>query len=227
MRTKRYISLFLAGLMALSLAGCGAVKKDKEKDGDMTIRPAQLSEEENALVELLGLELENYHMFDFQVEGTQSIHLRAYELVEGDWECVAHPVSGFTDPTGRLALTFGKMTEGVRMACRSKSGSLSMEFVMEADENAPNLIYATSTLTGSAPIELDQEIPLAIQIATTQSEIHSYDVQYFGMPREYAKYGYEHVYAITVTFSKSAPSEPLQDTSAAPKPEEPTPSPEG
>lgn len=35
------------------------------------------------------------------------------------------------------------------------------------------------------------------------------------MPREYAKHGYEHVYAITVTFSAGAASEPLPESSPA------------
>jgi len=230
MRTKRYVSLLLALVMGLTLAAC---KGDADgKIAETSIHPAQFTEEEQALMDLLGISMDNYYIFDFQLAGqnakdVQSIHLRAYELMEGGWECVAHPVSGFTDPTGRLALTFGKMTEGVRMACLSKSGSLSTEFVMEADENAPNLIYATSVLTGSPSFELEEEVPLVLQIATSKNEIISYQVEYFGMPRELAKHGYEHVYAITVTFSKSAPSEPLQDGSAAPEPEAPTPSPEG
>lgn len=47
MRAKRYISLFLGLLMALSLTACGADKdKDKEGGNGMTIAPAQLTEEE-------------------------------------------------------------------------------------------------------------------------------------------------------------------------------------
>ena len=57
------------------------------------------------------------------------------------------------------------------------------------------------------------------QIATTQNEFVTYDVDYFGMPRELAKGGYEHVYAITVTFSASEPSQQLDEPSAQPSPE--------
>jgi len=200
MRTKRYLSLLLSALTALSLAGCGAVK-NKKTDGDMAIRPAQLSEEENALVELLGLELENYHMFDFQVEGAKSVQITAYELAGGEWSCFTTARGAFVpDGAGRVALMFGKMNEGVSVRYQGESGSGRVQFAMPGGDSA-GMFYATSTLTSPAPVELEQEIPLAIQIATTQSEIHSYDVQYFGMPREYAKYGYEHVYAITVTFS--------------------------
>ena len=55
----------------------------------------------------------------------------------------------------------------------------------------------------------------SVQIATTKNEIRSYEVGYFHMPREYAKHGYEHVYAITVTFSAGAASEPLPESSPA------------
>ena len=86
---------------------------------------------------------------------------------------------------------------------------------MAAGDDAAAVTFATSTLTESAKIELDQEIPLAVQIATTKNEIRSYEVGYFHMPREYAKHGYEHVYAITVTFSAGAASEPLPEASPA------------
>ena len=223
MWAKRCVSLLLAAALALSLAGCGANgDKDKNKGGAMTIAPAQLSEEEQAVADLLALGMESYHIFDFQVEGAKSIHLRAYELSDGEWNCAEHGVLEAAGGAGRVALTFGKMTEGVRMACKDAAGIFSSEVTMAAGDDAASMTFATSTLTESAKIELDQEIPLAVQIATTKNEIRSYEVGYFHMPREYAKHGYEHVYAITVTFSASAPSEPLADVSAAPS-SEPSP----
>ena len=222
MWAKRCVSLLLAAALALSLAGCGANgDKDKNKGGAMTIAPAQLKEEQ-ALADLLALGMESYHIFDFQVEGAKSIHLRAYELSDGEWNCAEHGVLEAAGGAGRVALTFGKMTEGVRMACKDAAGIFSSEVTMAAGDDAASMTFATSTLTESAKIELDQEIPLAVQIATTKNEIRSYEVGYFHMPREYAKHGYEHVYAITVTFSASAPSEPLADVSAAPS-SEPSP----
>jgi len=224
MRTKRYISLLLAALMALSLAGCGA-KDDKKTEGDMTVRPAQLSEEENALVELLGVELGNYHIFDFQVEGAKSVQIAAYELVGDEWSPVTAGGGTFIqEGAGRIALMFGKMNEGVSVRYQGENGGGGTKFAMPGGDSA-GMFYATSTLTSSTPVELEQEVPLAIQIATTQSEIHSYDVQYFGMPREYAKHGYEHVYAITVTFSGQSQGDAGPGPSAAPPSGEPSPSP--
>ena len=160
MWAKRCVSLLLAAALALSLAGCGANgDKDKNKGGAMTIAPAQLSEEEQALADLLALGMESYHIFDFQVEGAKSIHLRAYELSDGEWNCAEHGVLEAAGGAGRVALTFGKMTEGVRMACKDAAGIFSSEVTMAAGDDAASMTFATSTLTESAKIELDQEIP--------------------------------------------------------------------
>lgn len=217
MRTKRYISLLLAALMALSLTACGK-GEDKSGHAATSIYPAKLTAEEEALISLLGIGMDPYRIFDFQMgsetQGVQSIRLRAYELVGGDWSCVADTSRTFTDSVGRLALTFGKMTEGVQMAWQSENNSGGTSFTMEAGEGEAGLIYATSVLTNSPSMGFDEEIPLALQIATSKNEFSTYDVDYFGMPRELAKHNYEHVYAITVTFSKEQAEEP---TVAAPQ----------
>lgn len=216
MRTKRYLSLLLAALMGLTLTACGAALK-KDKKASMSIQPAQLSEEETALMELLDIDPADYRLFDFNESGAKSIRLRAYELSDGEWDCVAHSAYETVDGEGRIALTFGKMTEGVRMAHRDGTGIGSHEFAMEAGDTS-GMTFTTSVLGEAKTIELDQEIPLAIQIVTSKNEIRSYDVSYFGMPREYAKHDYEHVYAITVTFTAKAASELLDAPSAEPSP---------
>ncbi|MDE6261532.1 MAG: hypothetical protein K2M42_11890 [Oscillospiraceae bacterium] len=216
MWTKRYLSLLLVALMALTLTACGAALK-KDKNTAMNIQPVQLSEEEAGLMELLDIDPSAYRIFDFDVAGAQSIRLRAYELVNGEWECVTHGAQEAANGTGRIALTFGKMTEGGRMACKDSSGVFAQEFTMKADGTS-GMAFATSVLTDMSSIELDQEIPLALQVATSKSEFSTYSVDYFGMPRELAKHDYEHVYAITVTFSTKAASELLDVPSAEPSP---------
>ena len=220
MRTKRYLSLLLAVLMGLTLTACGA-GKDKKKDAAMTIAPTQLSEEEAALMELLDIDPAAYRIFDFDVSGAKSVRLRAYELVDGAWNCVVHSAYETVGGEGRIALTFGKMTEGVRMAHRDGAGLGAQEFTMEAGD-AAGMTFATSALADSAKIELDGEIPLVLQVATSKSEFSTCGVEYFGMPRELVKRGYEHIYAITVTFSAKAASEPL-DAPSAPPSAEPSP----
>lgn len=232
MRKKRIAALALAALMALGLAGCGADKEKKDdKDETMSIRPVELTPEEAALVELLDISMSSHRMFDFQMgedSGVKSIMLRAYELENGGWRELSTQAQPFSDPAGRIALTFGKMPEGVKMAVQSESGVAIDSFapVLEGDPSA--MTYATSVLTGPSAIEFDEEMPLALQVATSKSEFSTYSVDYFGMPRELAKHDYDHVYAITVTFSRKpvtdivqsiAPGIPEDEPSAEPGPE--------
>lgn len=223
MRAKRYISLLLAAALALSLAGCGMMDKGKKKDGsgDMAIQPAQLSEEETALTELLSLEMKSYRIFDFQVSGAKSVKISAYELVDGEWSSVTTGLGDFApEGPGRIALMFGKMNEGVSVRYQGGHGGGGAQFAMPGGDST-GLFYATSVLTDVTTVELEKEIPLAIQIATSQSEIDSYYVNFFEMPRELAKHGYEHVYAITVAFSEKTPAQLDQaPPSAEPSPAE-------
>ena len=204
MRRKRCLALLLGAVMALSLCACAG------KDPDMSIQPAQLTEEENRLLELLDVGMEQYRIFDFTVsDKVQSIQINTYELKNGMWEVV---VGGgghaFTDPKGRLALRFGKLTEGLGTALQGETCHNSVSYTLPPQEDGAAMSYATSALSRSIPAAYDQEIPLVIQVATTKSEIHTYDVDYFNRPEEYAKLGYEHVYAITVLFSRDPVSTP-------------------
>ena len=223
MRTKRYAALFLAAALALALCGCGAGKgSEKNKNGAMTIQPAQLTEAESALMELLAVQMDNYRIFDFRLKensGVQSMRLAVYELEDGDWRAIAQADRAFTDPEGRIALTVGKITDGVTTAVQSASGGGSDTYTPIPEDDVSGMAFATSKLSGPTAIELDQEIPLMLQVATAKSEFTTYDVDYFGMPRELAKHGYEHVYAVTVMFSEKTPAQLDQ----APPPADPSP----
>lgn len=53
----------------------------------------------------------------------------------------------------------------------------------------------------------EEEIPLAVQIITSNNQIMSYQVDYFHSPEEYEKLGYEGVFAITIRFSQKTVGE--------------------
>lgn len=229
MGRKRVAALLLAALMALGLAGCGADdSKDKDKDEANTIAPAQLSEEEQNLAQLLGLGMESYHIFEFQAGGAQSLQLNTYELVDGHWSRIQGGGGAeLTVETGRIALSFGKITDGVRLAFQTEGQIISTTIWPEPGDNVSGMTFATSALDGTQTIELEQEIPLVLQVATSKNEVRVYPVDYFGMPRELDKHGYEHVYAITVMFSEKAVGDLSQNVpSAAPGEPSAEPSPE-
>lgn len=224
MRTKRYISLLLAALMALSLAACGG-DKDKKEEGGMTIAPAQLSEEEQKLAQLLDLGMESHHMFEFEADGAKFLQLNVYELVDGDWKLIQGGGGAeLAGSKGRIALTFGKITDGVRLAFQTEQDYAATSYQPIPEDDVSNMAFVTSALDREgAAIELDKEIPLVLQAATSKSEVRMYQVDYFEMPRELAKTGYEHIYAITAVFSaqrlEAAPSVPSAEPPAEPSPE--------
>lgn len=218
MKMKRLASLFLAALLALPLAGCGM---GAGSGAAMEIFPAQLTAEEEKLAELLEVELDSYRVFDFHIgsgskKAVQTIQLAIYELVDGEWKASFLGQEAFLDADGRLALSFGKLTEGVRVAVQSEGGSTARSFTIRPEEDAADMVaYLTTVLSETTEMEFDKEVPLVVQIATSKSEINSTDVNGFYTPAQYIKYGYEHVYAITVMFSQKTVAELERDAQAA------------
>ena len=215
MRLKRYCVLLLTLLLALSAAGCGVTGH-----AAMSVYPAQLSAEEEALTKLLDVNMDSYRIFNFQMEegkknGVQSIQVTLYELEGDKWTVKVQDQRAFSDASGRLALNFGKITEGVHLTVQSENAFESLTLEPKSEGDTSSMSCTTSVLTDSAVVELDEETPLAIQIVTSKNDITSYGVQYFDMPREYAKHGYEHVYAVTLMFSQKTVYE-LADSAVVP-----------
>lgn len=220
MRTKRYIALLLAALMALALTACGAALK-KDKKASMTIAPAQLSEEERQLAELLALGMDSYRIFDFQAKDAKSLEFNVYELADGEWSRLPGGGGvGLSAEDGRIALTFGKMTDGVELTVQAGGANYSASVQIEPKDNVSGMTFATSSLDDAAAIELEQEIPLVLQVVTSKNEVRMYKVDYFGMPRELGKQDYEHVYAVTVTFSAQELGGASGPASAEPSPKD-------
>mgnify|MGYP000031610531 CR=1 FL=1 len=184
-------------LLVLILSGCA-------KNEGMYVEPAQLTQEEEEIAELLGLNTE-HRIFDFVLDDTvQTVSVHVYELENGGWS----QISGgggldFSDCTsGRIALGFDRIASGVRIALQSDKNKSITSYKTETEEES--LGRATTVLHDRTEVVYDQEIPLVLQIETAKNEIRSYDVSYFNSPEEYEKAGYEHVYAITILFSQEA-----------------------
>ena len=215
MRLKRYCSLLLAVLLALSASGCGGTSY-----APMSVSPAKLSDEEAALAQLLDVSMDSYRIFDFKPDGkgksgVKSVQIALYELEGGEWTVKIRGQRALPDASGRLALSFGKITEGVSLTVQSENVFESLSLEPELPDDTSSMSYTTSMLTESAMMDMDKETPLAIQIVTSKSDIISYGVQYFEMPREYARHNYEHVYAVTLMFSQKTVYE-LADSAANP-----------
>lgn len=192
---KKILALWL--LLTLLLCGCA------ESGPAMYIRPAELTEEELAIVDLMGIDMER-KIYDFKVDETvQRISINAYELIDGKWDLFFGGGGRvFTDTEGRMLLDFENLEEGLRESIQSENCNGSTSWKSDAWEDLSGTQRATSLLAQQTEIVYEQEIPLAVQIVTTKNEIRSYDPSFFFHPEDYEKYGYDHVYAVTVLFSQ-------------------------
>lgn len=193
--------LALLTLLALVLSGCTA-----EAAPEMYVEPAQLSEEEEAVAKLLGADTDQ-HLFDVVLDGTaKTVSVNTYVLEDGKWELLSGGggmalKEGVKE--GRMAFGFEDLRGEYREAVQFGKDFTAVKYGSPDDLDDPEgMGRATALLSGRTEIVYEQEIPLAIQINTTKNEVRSYDTEYFFQPEEYEKYGYEHVYALTVTFSQ-------------------------
>ena len=187
-------------LLAL-LAGCSA-----EAAPAMYIQPAELNEEEEAVAKLLGADTDQY-IYDVVLDGTaKTVSVNSYVLEDGEWRLVTGGggmalKDGVKE--GRMAFGF----EDLRGECR-EAFQFGKEFTAvkygssEEPDDPEGMGRTTALLSGRTEIVYEKEIPLAVQINTARNEVLSYDPEYFFQPEAYEEQNYEHVYALTVTFSQ-------------------------
>ena len=203
---KKLIVLMLAMVGLLSMVGCSDIEKTAEK---MYIEPAQLTEEEEKIAALLGLDTQQ-KIYDFVLDETvQSIQVNTYRLMDGEWKLeTGGGGQAFSDATGRIALSFERLDEGIRIAIQSEHTGGSTKYDSERNDDLNEIgNYTTSILSEKTEFAYEEEIPLAVQIITSKNEVVSYQVDYFNSPEEYEKFGYEGVFAITVRFSQKTVGE--------------------
>ena len=203
---KKLTVMVMAIVGMLSMVGCSDTEKTAEK---MYIEPAQLTEEEEKIAALLGLNTQQ-PIYDFVLDETvQSIQVNTYRLIDGEWKLeTGGGGQAFSDVTGRIALSFERLDEGIRIAIQSEHSGGSTEYNSERNEDLNEIgNYATSILSEKTKFAYEEEIPLVVQIITSKNEVVSYQVDYFNSPEEYEKFGYEGVFAITVRFSRKTVGE--------------------
>lgn len=190
----------LLALLALVLGGCTAGMAPK-----IYIEPAKLSGEEEAIAKLLGADTEQ-HLFDVVLDGTaKKVSVNTYVLEGGEWKLVTGG-GGMAlkegAEKGRMAFGFQDLGGKYREALQFGTDFTAVSYGSPEEEPEEGMGGSTAFLSNRTEIVYEEEIPLAVQIRTTKNEVRLYDPEYFFQPEEYEKFGYEHVYALTVTFSQ-------------------------
>ena len=171
----------------------------------MYIQKAKLTKEEQSLIELIGVESIPY-ILDFSVDDTiQSLQINTYELVNNKWNLLSGGAQQLNKTTGRIAFTFENVGLGLKLAIENEGFN---SYETKADFNFKGLSTANSYLINRKTIKYDQEIPLVIQVHTSQNGVSCLLPEYgFYQPQLYKDLGYEKIYAITCLFSQKTVNE--------------------
>lgn len=199
MNLKKGLSILLCFILMYSIVGC-----NKFDDNNMTIEKSKLSKDEKNIFELTKVNT-SVEIWDYDVDETiKSISFNCYELDENNkWQAISGGGSLLAEAKqGRISLAFDKILDGIKISIQGKNGTISSSHESENSVDLKSMSYTTSFLSSQSNIEIDKEIPIAIQIFDSDNEIFSGDVNKFYEPNEFEKYNYDHVYAVTITFSQ-------------------------
>lgn len=201
---KRWMAVVCC-LLILACAGCGKTQQTQK----MYLQTAELTEQETAILQLAGADL-NEKIYDFRADASlRSVRLRIY-LLQGDgWEQVSGTTLQEFEGGGRIAVTFDDLGAGHRFALQGKDAFSASAHRSDAPPDRTGTQMVTSWLSGCQELRYEEEIPLALQVCTAKNEVRSPDLSGFFQPEVYQDY--EFVYAVTVEFSRQTVEENDQE----------------
>lgn len=195
---KRLLLLLLCA--AVLLTGCA-----RQETPTMFIRPALLTAQEEQILALSSQG--GCSIFDFQLsEGAHTLTIQVYRLEGNQWAPYTATSSlnlTAQDGKGRFALHYSALPGGiVTTVVDEKGGVLSMrQGPAEIPPVADGLHVTTSTLSGTVEIHYDEEIPLALQIISSQLPEENPGAITL-RPEELAAQGHEYVFYVTAAFAR-------------------------
>lgn len=196
---KRFLKLTCCLILLMFLAACG--KKTTET---MYLAPAELTKEEQGILDLLEVTPDQFLIYDFSLEdGIEKLEVNLYELEDGSWKPLVSGGQPFEDTQGRIALGFTKLTQGLKVGVQSEHQNGATAYTRNPEEDEESSGCATVKLSEKKQVAWDEEIPLVVQVMTAKNEIYTYSPDAYFHPEDYAKHGYDHVFAITVRFSQT------------------------
>ncbi|NLM06107.1 MAG: hypothetical protein GX219_04210 [Tissierellia bacterium] len=134
-------------------------------------RAANLSDEEEKLGKLSGLGV-NQYIYDFVLEdGVESMEVNTYRLVDGKWDSISSSKEVFKDSTGRLALGYETIADGVRVAVQSEGNNGISSYVPDYKEDTSYMSGMRKKLNERQEISFNEEFPLVWEIRTSKDVI--------------------------------------------------------
>lgn len=191
---KKLLCAALAALLTALLCACAA----SAPEATLVIRQAELTQEEQEMASLLGCG--SSVIYDFSLDDSvKTVRVERYQLgADGAWEAIGGG-SFAASGEGRIALTMDPGRDVFRVAIQNENGTSSIRNAYPEGSRTGQSV-ATSRQEGEVKFCAGQEVPLVVQVIADEREVASYSTEYFFRPEEYAQRGYEHVFAVTVTF---------------------------
>lgn len=191
---KKIIALMMIVTIVLGMTACGGT--------GMTISKAELNDDEQAIVKLLKNNKET-SILDYKVDDTvKSMTINVQELDKnGKWKNVSEG-GGFgmseneDRADGRIAIAFRALPDSLYTAFNGSTLNGTDK------EPSKNMAYVTVLLEEPMEIEYGKPVPVALQMMSKNDSIASSDLGDYYDTKKLTKKKYDHVYAVTVTFSQ-------------------------
>lgn len=202
---KRLLFILLLCTVLL-LTGCADQSPPAAANPDRYIQSAQLTPQEE-LIRLLSSQGRTASLYDFQLGSCDpSLTVNVYMLEDNQWVLYTGG-SSFHLPaqngSGRFALNYGPLTEGiVTTMVDERGGVMSLrQAPAEILCDVSGLTVSTTALSGLAEVQPDEEIPLLMQLITSQLLEDTPETAFSLQPDEMAALGHEYVFLVTASFS--------------------------
>lgn len=199
---KKWFSRACSLLLSLSLLSCSSTA---EKKG-MYIETAALTEEEESVAKLLGLGNDRY-LYDFTLDNSvKSMKVTLYEWTDNEWKPFSNGYQIFSDQSGRFALIFDKISDGIQVSVQSEHHIYTESISIDPQPLLSDQSDCITNMDDYTLITYDQEIPLFVQILNWPNPFPS-GTEMFYYPDMLQEYKDAHMYAITICFSQKTSSE--------------------
>lgn len=129
------------------------------------VQSAQLSQNEQALLQLL--EIEQPQLFDFSVQGAKSLSLELFTLENGSWKPAGSFSGNIDQPscTGRILCRTDPDTHQISSLAVENLGSIQR--IQPQMESLPAATgYGQSAISGRTDITLEQPVALCVSTST-------------------------------------------------------------
>lgn len=165
-----------------------------------SIRPAELTKGEKALLRMFD---QNYpqRVFDFTApQGAVGLIVRRQHLQDGQWVAAEHYLH-VTEKNGRIAISFDSLADGLHCAILQKGDVESTSAIRREKTETDAMMIATTVISSTVSAELNQEIPLLMQVFSAADGMPFSGGGLSSYPDSAAFAGYDEVYIVTAAFT--------------------------